>query len=186
MNGVTVLTIPGGHGLDIACHVLDDEIERLSGWETHCRAEVVAADVNSSVPMTSPDQFATVGAMRRGALLSAHCVGAAPRGETWQLQLVGDRGELLLEADGMPEIAPIRLFGTSDRGQSTAPIAIQPTKKILAPGPAQNVTYLWAQILDGLKTGSHEAPDFAVGARRRETLDAIARSHSTESLPVLI
>lgn len=182
-NGANILTIPGGHGLDVMAFVLDDEVVRLSGWESHLRDSVMTADRNERVPMTAPDQFAVAGMLGSGALFSAHFVGVAPRGEAWRLHLAGDRGELTLECDGMPEIAPMRLSGTQERGAPLGPIAVEAEALGLPAGPAENVGRAWAMIAADLRDGGNRAPDFAVGARRRAMLDGVARSHVAGGAP---
>lgn len=183
-NGANILSIPGGHGLDIMAFVLDDAVASLSGRETHLRDEVMAQDLGRMVPMTAPDQFAASGTLASGALFSAHFAGMAPRGEAWRLQLVGDRGELLLEAGGMPEIAPIRLSGTQDPALPATPIAVPADALALPPGPAENAGRAWARIAADLRDGTHEVCDFAHGARLRTMLAAITRSHDAGGAPV--
>ncbi len=185
-SGANVLTIPGGHGIDAMCCVLDDDIAKLSGWQTHFRPEVKAADAPHPVPMTSPDQFAVAGTLQSGALFTAHITGTAPRGETWKLHLAGDKGELLLECDGMPEIMPIRLYGTKDRASPPAPMPIEYPALEGAAGAAFNVAHAWATIAQDLRSGCADAPDFTHGSRRRAQLDAIARSDGIGGMPIEI
>ena len=185
-NGANVLTIPGGHGIDAMCFVLDDQIDRLSGWQTLRRSQVWAADADARVPITAPDQFATAGTLVSGALFTAHFTGTAPHGEIWRLHLSGDRGELLLETDGMPEIAPMRLSGTCDRGRRMEPVAVAQSALDLPAGPALNVGLAWSAIARDLREGSHTTPDFAEGARSRASLEAIAQSDRSGQVPVVV
>jgi len=139
---------------------------------------VMATDVGEMVPLTAPDQFACVGTLASGAVLSAHVVGAALRSMTCQLRIFGDAGELFLEADGMPEVQPLRLSGTRDRAQAPVPIPV-PDSRCLVPGvegPALNMAHLYRLIADDLATGGRSAPDFASALKTRTLLDAIQRS----------
>jgi len=187
-NGATILTIPGGHGLDMLTFLLG-EVASLSARETHLRDQTMAADVGRMVAMTSPDQFACVGDLKSGALFSAHFVGAALRGEQFRLHIVGDAGELLLEGDGMPEIAKLRLFGTQDKASPLRPIDVPLLAAGLieppAPGPSFNVACLWAAIASHT-TGSSPPPNFEAGLRSRILIDTIARSAALGGAPLQV
>lgn len=176
--GANVLTIPGGHGLDLM-RLLGGEVTSLTGQTSHLRSRVMAADTGTPVPMTAPDQFAAVGTLESGAVFSAHFAGTAPFGETFRMALVGDRGELLIEGAGMPEIAPLRLSGTRTKGAPPQDIEVlQAVEVSIAPdaGPAQNVYLLWRQILGDLMHGTCSAPGLDEGLKTRRLIDAIAVS----------
>jgi len=182
-SGADVLAIPGGHGLDVIRCVLNDEVTRLAGWETRLRPTVLALDVQREVPKTAADQFAASGQLGSGALFSVHVVGAAVHGERWRLQLVGDEGELVLEGDGMPEMTPLRLFGTRNRDAFPTPIEVAEGPPAGLPEPAGNMAGLWAMIAADLRDGTATAPDFECGLRLRATLAAIAGSAAAENAP---
>jgi predicted dehydrogenase len=174
-SGANVLTIPGGHSLD-AMRALVGEVTSVNGRTTHLREHVMAADVGREVRMTAPDQFAAIGTLESGAVFSAHFTGVAPRGEMFRMMLVGDKGELLIEADGMPEIAPLRLSGTRARGEALKPIAVPSPEGTPPQGPAYNIWFLWRQIAADLGQGTTTAPDLASALKTRGLIDAIARS----------
>jgi predicted dehydrogenase len=176
--GANVLTIAGGHSLDLATFMVDEHVVDIAGVESHLRREVMAADTGEAVPFTAPDQFACVGALASGAALSAHIVGASLSSRTFQLRIIGDAGELTIEADGMPEIAPLRLLGTRAPAQAPAPIPV-PESRYLVPGlegPALNVAHLYRLVADDLASGSRTAPDLASALKTRALLDAVQHS----------
>ena len=176
--GANVLTIAGGHSLDTALFILGEDLVDVAGVESHLRPEVLAADTGDTVAFTAPDQFACVGTLASGAAFSAHVIGASLSSRTYQLRIIGEAGELVVEADGMPEIAPLRLSGTRDRSQPPAPIAV-PTSRHLVPGvegAALNMAHLYRLIGEDLASGGHEAPDLASALRTRALLDAVQRS----------
>jgi predicted dehydrogenase len=176
--GANVLTIAGGHSLDTALFILGEDLVDVAGVESHLRPEVMAADTGETVRFTAPDQFACVGTLASGAALSAHVVGASLVTRAYQLRIIGEAGELVVEADGMPEIAPLRLAGTRDRTQPLAPIPM-PQGRYLVPGvdgPALNMAHLYRLIADDLTTGGRSAPDLASALRTRTLIDAIQRS----------
>jgi predicted dehydrogenase len=184
-SGANVLTIPGGHGLDLM-RFLVGECVGLSGVESHLRTHVMASDIGALVPMSAPDQFAAIGTLASGAVFSAHIVGAAARGQQFRLQIIGDKGELLIQADGMPEIAELHLVGTRDRAMASAPICVPEecewVPKSLA-GPALNIAQLYQLIAGDLNAGTHTAPSFTTGVQTRTLVDAIARSAAERRTP---
>jgi predicted dehydrogenase len=112
--GASILTIPGGHGLDLMTWLLGEAAD-VTGVEARFRDKARAADADQPVYLTAPEQFAAVGRLSSGAVFSAHFVGAAPRGEFYQLRIVGNRGELAIQSQGMPEIAPLTISGAQGR-----------------------------------------------------------------------
>lgn len=174
--GANILTIPGGHGLDLM-RMLAGDVAELNGRTSNLRDMVMAADLGHEVPMTAPDQFAAIGTLRSGAVFSAHFAGTAPRGETFRIELVGEKGELSIEADGMPEVAPLRLSGVAGKGMERAAIEV-PAEDDGAPlaGPAYNVWHLWKLIAADMANGTSLAPSLHTGLETRRMIDAIARS----------
>lgn len=189
-NGANVLTIAGGHGLDVACWILGDEPAHVSGRLTNLRPTVMAADIQRRVPMTAPDQFAMTGSLRSGAVLAAHIVGMAGGAACYRLHITGDEGELLVEGAGMAQNTPMRLSGARGHGATRTPIAVpedpDATHGALPAGPARNVGRLWRQIVRDLRTGAREAPRFADGLRSRALIDAIAVSHAAGGSAVAV
>jgi predicted dehydrogenase len=179
-NGANVLTIPGGHGLDLMTWLLGG-VEDTVGLLAQSREQAFAADIGKMVSLTSPEQFAAMGHFKSGAVFTAHMIGAAPRGEIYQLRMIGDAGELTIEGDGMPEIAPLRLQGSRGRtAQAPIPTPDEYASAVadVAPGPALNVAYLYHQIACDLVTGAETAPSFTSALKTRELIDAIQRSSS--------
>jgi predicted dehydrogenase len=176
--GATVLTIPGGHGLDLM-RLLAGEVTSVNARTSHLRKEVRIAGTGELLPMTSPDQFAAVGTLETGAVFSAHFDGMAPTGLCFRMAVNGDRGELLISGSGMPEIAPLALSGTREKGVALSPIAIPQSAQeppFDPANPAYNVYGLWKQIAGDLTSGSEEAPSLRSGLATRNLLDAIERS----------
>jgi predicted dehydrogenase len=152
-NGAHLLAIPGGHGLDLM-RLLAGDVRSLNARVRRTRDSVMATDVGRAVAMSAPEQFSVIGSLEND-------------------------GELLLEADGMPEIAPFRLSGTRRVGGSLDPIAC-PTPDIGADaphaGPAYNTYFMWRQIALDLADETETAPSLATGVESRKLLDAIATS----------
>ncbi|MDP3676318.1 MAG: Gfo/Idh/MocA family oxidoreductase [Novosphingobium sp.] len=177
-NGAHLLAIPGGHGLDLM-RLLAGDVRSLNARVRRTRDSVMATDAGRAVPMTAPEQFSVIGALENDALLSAHYDGTSLTPGSFRMALAGEDGELLLEADGMPEIAPFRLSGTRQAGGSLDAIACPaPDIGSDAPraGPAYNTYFMWRQIARDLADGTESAPSLATGLETRKLLDAIATS----------
>lgn len=177
-SGATILTIPGGHGLDLM-RMLAGEATSVNARTSHLRSEVRVADTGETVPMTAPDQFAAVGTLESGAVFSTHFDGMALTGLSFRMALHGDCGELVISGPGMPEIAPLELSGTRVKGASPEPIAIPqpiPEPPFAPAHPAYNEYLLWKQIAEDLTGDTAEAPSLQSGLATRTLLDAIERS----------
>jgi predicted dehydrogenase len=185
-SGANILTIPAGHGLDLM-RMLVGEVASVNGRVSCLRDKVMAADAGKLVPITAPDQVAAIGTLQSGAVFSAHFAGTAPTGNTFRMMLVGDQGELLIEGGGMPEIAPLRLSGTREKGLQLQPIVSpEPGSDEIPPGPSFNTTLLWRKIAQDLREGTFAAPSLASAFETRRLLDAIERSAAQQGATITI
>ncbi|MBB3862651.1 putative dehydrogenase [Novosphingobium hassiacum] len=184
--GANILTIPAGHGLD-QMRMLVGEVASVNARVSCLRESVMAADVGKMVPMTAPDQVAAIGTLQSGAVFSAHFAGTAPTGNTFRMMLVGDRGELLIEGNGMPEIAALSLAGTREKGTALQPITVpEPALSGLAPGPSYNTTLLWHEIARDLREGTSNAPTLESACETRRLLDAMERSAAQQGATITL
>jgi len=109
-NNAHILISGGGHILDTLTF-LAGEVREVTGTLSYQRDSGYALDLKRRVTMTAPDQFAAQGRLESGALFVAHVLGAAPHGSPFRLHIAGTKGQLSLETDGMPQIAPVTLKG---------------------------------------------------------------------------
>jgi len=183
----SVLSITGGHILDMLTFVAGD-VESVSGTLSYQRESGFALDQQERVKMTAPDQFAASGTLVGGAVFSAHMLGAAPRGDSFQLIITGSAGQLRLEAPGMPEMVPLTLRGFKE-GEELHTLEI-PAKFHLAPkgmvGPAENIAAAYSQLPADLSTGTGPLPDFDHGVKMQRLLDAIRISSETGMRQTLV
>lgn len=184
-----VLIIPGGHALDVLTFIAGDVAE-IDGTLSYQRQDGFALDKQAIIKMTAPDQFAAQGTLLSGAVFSTHILGSAPMsqvldgkltGNPFRLSLVGTEGQLVLETDGMPEIAPLTLNGS--RGKlRPEPIAIPAAFGAIPaglPDPAIAVARLYARLPEKLTDIGGDIPNFEHGLKIHRLLDAIKLSART-------
>ncbi|UZW58281.1 Gfo/Idh/MocA family oxidoreductase (plasmid) [Sphingobium sp. JS3065] len=176
-ENANVLSIKGGHSLDMLTYLAGDVVS-VAGTVSHLQKSVFAKDLAREVEMSSPDQFAAIGRLSSGAVFSTHITGAAPRGMPFSLHLVGDKGQLILTTDGMPEMAPLTLSGS--RGSQPPqvleiPAQYFPEDRSLV-GPAIVMACAYRALPDDLSNGAAPLPDFRHGLKIQALTAAIAES----------
>jgi len=172
-----ILVSGGGHILDMLTYLAGD-VRDVTGTLSHQFDSGYALDLQRRVPMTAPDQFAAHGTLTSGAVFSAHVLGAAPQGSPFGLHIVGTEGQLVLETDGMPQIAPPTLTGSRGSG---APAVLQVpapygTRTDGLPGAAVAMTSAYGHLPDDLSAGAGPLPDFEHGLKIHRLLEAIVTS----------
>lgn len=176
-ENANVLSIKGGHSLDMLTYLAGDVVT-VAGTVSHLQNTVFASDLGREVPMSSPDQFAAIGRLKSGAVFSAHITGCAPRGMPFKLHLLGDRGQLTLTTDGMPEMAPLTLSGARGNEQPRVidiPRELFPEDTSLV-GPAIVMACAYRALPADLSRGAAPLPDFKHGLKIQALMRAIAES----------
>ena len=175
-SGVNVLSISGGHCLDMMTYLCGD-VAQVSGVLSYRHKEGFAADTQRSVVISAPDQFAAQGCLSNGAVFAAHVIGDAPSGQDFRMRITGTKGQLILDAPGMPEIAPLTLTGC----QGASPLATLATAAA-GPGTSQHAPESTANYLafyEKFATGQDELPSFEDALKLHRLLDAIHLSSRT-------
>lgn len=180
-HGAHLLAIPGGHGLDLLTYILGDFAE-VSAVVSNQIKKALAEDTGEMVEMTCPDQFAMTGTLQSGVVVNAHMLGAVPKGGYFQLRINGVEGEMILEGNGMPEIAALTVQGSQGTNGTLQPLPV-PEGFLHSPelpvGPAYNVGYAYANLAKALMKGGSASPDFAHGLKVKRLLDAIQTASDT-------
>lgn len=181
-----ILYSGGGHILEILTHLAGD-VRDVTGTLSYQFDSGYALDLQRRVQMTAPDQFTAHGMLTSGAVFSAHILGAAPHGSPFSLHIIGTEGRLVLETDGMPQIAPPTLRGA----QAADALTVLPVPPSHAPvaeglrGPAVAMAAAYSQLPDDLSAGADPLPDFEHALKIHRLLDAItsaARSGTRQTL----
>lgn len=173
--GANVLTISGGHCLDLMTWLAGDVAE-IGGTLSFRHRMGIATDADSPVPITTPDQFTAQGRLCNGALFSAHIVGDAPAEQNFRLRITGTLGQIELTAPGMPEIEPLSLSGYQGEGP-LAPLAVPAAYRPFGddlPSHVENYAHFYTAL-----TGGAALPGFDDAVRLHRLLDAIAISSTT-------
>jgi predicted dehydrogenase len=181
-NGANLLTVAGGHSLDLLNHVLGEfaELSALS----HIRRPLITAEVTrEQIVKTAPDQVAVIGTLASGATASVHVREAVAGGIGFLWEVNGTDGTLRITADAaLPEIFPLTIAGARGPGEpAELPIPATLTEKWpalagLVGAPAFNVARAYAAFAADIDKGTHTVPDFADAVRRHELIAAIERS----------
>jgi predicted dehydrogenase len=137
------------------------------------------ADPSQSIASPGPRTILSPAIHR---LPPAHVLGAAPYGSPFRLHIAGAEGQLSLETDGMPQIAPPTLKGA--RGPNAPevmpiPAAYLPPSAGLLQGPAVAMASAYAALPDDLSSGAAPLPDFEHALKMHRLLDAIKTSSRT-------
>jgi predicted dehydrogenase len=181
-NGANVLTIAGGHSIDILNYVLG-EFAELSAVSDLRRPLITIEETGEQIVKTAPDQIAVIGILTSGVIASVHVREAVAGGTGFLWEINGTDGTLRLTAEAaLPEIYPLTVAGAQGRNEPAElaiPAALTqkwPALAALEGAPAFNVGRAYAAFAEDIDNGTHTVPDFADAVRRREVIAAIERS----------
>jgi predicted dehydrogenase len=181
-NGANLLSVPGGHSLDILNYVLG-EFADLSAVLDVRRPLITIEETGEQLVKTAADQIAVIGTLSSGATASVHIREAVAGGTGFLWEINGTDGTLRITADAaLPEIFPLSVAGAHARNElaelviPTALTQKWPTLTSLDGAPAFNVGRVYAAFAADIDNGTHTVPDFADAVRRHEVIAAIERS----------
>ncbi len=179
-NGATVLSIAGGHSLDILSYCLG-EWASLNATLATQRKTATLVDTGETVSCTSPDNIAITGTLQSGAIASVHIQGGVPHATKFLFEINGRGGSLSLRDTGplSAQMAPLKLEGSNTLNEPLQPLPI-PEKYRLVPenyGESVyfNVAQLYVRLADAILSNdpSRAQPDFNQALTRHHLLDAI-------------
>jgi predicted dehydrogenase len=184
--GSSMLTIPVGHTLDVMAMVLG-ELSDVCAVVASARSHSREQETGRLVDMTVADQVVVAGRLPSGGVASVHFRGGVAGRTNFYWEILGARGELIVEADtGHLQIADLRISG--GRG-APADIVAMPVPahyhRVAAldgrtGDPAYNVAHAYQDVVASLR-GAGCAPDFAHAVHRKSTLAAIAAAAVTRA-----
>jgi len=192
-NGATLLSIYGGHALDVLCHMFG-EVDLRAATITRRFEAVHILETGEVRPKTSPDQVLVQGLFPSGAPLSLHLQGGVRGLAGVRVEIRGSEGDLLVTTNGIIEASPLTLRGgrnvhdpsvavEANRGRElpvmTVPDSYRHVPASLGEGPALNVGELYARFANAAQTPDPALPDFRLAARRHhqlETIEALAEA----------
>ena len=113
-NGVTLLSVNGGHAIAAVQSVLG-RIEEVGAVLSQRRQTVRVIETGETIPMKTPDQWVLDAVLQSGAPLSFQLRGGLPRGIRLLWEINGTEGDprITAKAEQMPviNISPLRVEG---------------------------------------------------------------------------
>lgn len=184
-GGSTMLAIPFGHVTDALTLCLGEFIE-VSSMLANRQPRVRDRASGELIEKTADDQIAVHGLLEEGAVASIHFRGGRSRGTNFHWEINGTEGDLVIAGDhGHLQLAPVVLRGAHGDARELVELPV-PDKYHLVPAfreqpgaPAANLANAYALLLEDLRTGSAELPDFDHGVRRHELIDTVLRAASS-------
>ncbi|SRR6266536_1386001 len=167
-QGANVMTISGGHALDVVRHALG-EFREVSAVLTTRTPHRTIRETGEPLQVTSPDQVLISGVLENGVPVSAHIQWGGPESTGLRLEIHGRNGLLALAADRSLNGGPLRL--------STGEVFDDP--------PSTAVAALYTAFAAAIENGSPMNPDFDTAVGLHRLLDAVraaARSGQRQEL----
>jgi len=183
-NGANLMTITGGHNLDVLCHCLG-EFRELSAFAVSQRHFIELQGSGEMVAKNVPDQLAVSGIAGESAVVSFQVRGGMTRGHEFLFEIHGEDGDLVLAATSRASTQrqELTVMGAHGAGTPLAEMAI-PARYRWVPdtvpqGSPYNVAQLYARLGEGIRGGTPVTPGFDAAVTRHRLLDMIARASDT-------
>jgi predicted dehydrogenase len=183
-NGANLMTITGGHNLDILCHCLG-EFRELSAFAVSQRDHIPLQGTGELVAKNVPDQLVVSGIAGDGAVVSCQVRGGMTRGHEFLFEIHGEDGDLVLAATSRASTQrqELRVQGARGAGEPLAEMAIPAKYRWVAQGVPEgspyNVAQLYARLGQAIRDGAPVTPGFDAAVTRHRLLDMITRASET-------
>lgn len=177
-SGATLLSIWGGHTLDLVWSLFGD-FEDISARVTTQRKTTAVMGTNGSVPLAVPDNVTVSARLSGGATASVRLRGGPLPATAFLLEIVGSEGVIAVSGDGIfaMVIADLKL-GLARAGETALhPVEI-PSHYFCVPRgnlppAALNVAQLYAAIERDLRTSTALVASFDDVLERRLRLEQV-------------
>ena len=179
-KGAHVLSIPGGHTLDVISHCVA-KFAQLSGQVTTQLTRRTIEGTNEELEVTAPDHVLVTGTLANGAVVSAHVARAIWHGTGWSLEVYGTEGTLVASARSLPQLSStIELMGAKDTEKAPHPLEI-PHRLRWAPPELADVEpfttgQMFRRFAESINQGTTAHPNFDDAVANHRLLTAIERS----------
>ncbi len=183
-NGANLMTITGGHNLDVLCYCLG-EFRELSAFAVSQRDRIPLAGTGEMIAKDVPDQLVVSGIVGDGAVVSAQVRGGMTRGHEFLFEIHGSEGDLVLaattRASTQRQELSVRGARGADRDLADLPV---PAKYRWVPedvpqGSPYNVAQLYAKLGEAIRGGRSVHPGFGTAVIRHQMLDVITQAAGT-------
>ncbi len=174
-NGATLVTIHGGHALDLACAVLGG-CQEIGVLTTTQYPDVTVGDEGKRQARTIPDHLLVQARLAGGVALSVEVAGGRPPEATpFSLQVTGENGNLTLDGGAPRGFQSGRLRLSLGR----EPQAVDEGEVAVMPDPAANVAGLYAALRDDILHGTSTALGFDHALRLARLIEDVCTSAET-------
>jgi predicted dehydrogenase len=176
-SGANLITILGGHTLDLAILVLG-AIDSLDALTTLQHPTVTLTDTGEQIQRTAPDHLLVQARMVSGCALAVEVAGDRPPDTPFAFEVVGTEGRILL-AGGHPNGFQAGRLALSLNDESQC--VDEPPATL--PATAVNVAAMYRALARDITFGEHSTPDFDHALRLTHLMDDVVRSaHSGHRL----
>ena len=172
-SGANLITILGGHTLDLAILVLGG-IDSLDALTTLQYPTVTLTDTGEQIQRTAPDHLLVQARMISGCALAVEVAGDRAPDTPFTFEVVGTDGTLLL-AGGHPNGFQAGRLTLSLNGERQW--VDEPPDTL--PAAAVNVAAMYRALARDISCGEHTTPDFDHAVRLTHLLDDVVQSANT-------
>lgn len=174
-NGATLVSIHGGHALDLAIAVLG-QFADVSALATTQYPHIEVGDDSTRQARSIPDHLLVQARLTDGGALSIEVAGGRPpEASRFRLEVIGDKGTLALDG-GAPRGFPTGRLRLSLNGE---PQAVDEGETDSMPDTAANVAGIYAALRDDIAQETSTAPDFDHAVHLARLMDDVLSSAQT-------
>ncbi len=183
-NGANLLSITGGHNVDLLCHMLG-EFRELAGYVVSQRDRIPEQGTGRMIPKTSPDQVAVSGLIGDAITVSFQIRGGVTRGTPLLLEIHGAAGDLVITATERQSTQrqDLLLQGAQGENRPLIDLPIPDSYRWAPPGTPRgtpyNIAQLYLRLATAIRGGTAAYPDFDAAVTRHHMLDAVVRASET-------
>jgi predicted dehydrogenase len=174
-NGATLVSIHGGHALDLAIAVLG-QFADVSALATTQYPEIEISDDSTRQARSIPDHLLVQAHLKNNGALSIEVAGGRPpEALLFRLEVVGETGTLTLDGGALRGFPTGRLR----LSLNNEPQHVDEGEVSLMPDTAANVAGMYAALRDDIAQGTSTVPDFNHAARLARLIDDVMASAQT-------
>ncbi len=174
-NGATLVTIHGGHALDLACAILGGFAD-VAALLTTQYPEIEVGDEGKRQARTIPDHMLVQARLTSGGALSVEVAGGRPADDTpFYLNVTGEDGTLSVEG-GAPRGFQSGRLRLALNGEQQP---IDAGEAALIPDAAANVYEVYVALRDDILRGTATTPDFEHAVRLARLVTDVCASGQT-------
>lgn len=183
-NGANMLTITGGHNLDVLSYCLG-EFREVSAFAVSQRTHIPLEGTGEMIPLTVPDQLAVSGIVGDGVVVSVQVRGGMTRGHEFLFEIHGTEGDLVLSATSRASTQrqELRIQGARGAGTPLEEMPIPASYRWVPTdtpgGSPYNVAQLYQKLGESIRNGTPMHPGFDHAVIRHRMIDAIVEASRT-------